>query len=141
MPRPRVAHYPILALAALTAAATAAAAQQPDWRNMRSPGEDAWIDAASIVRDGDRVRYWRESRLATPAEGGPGGQAYDRIGGRMEVDCRARTMRTLEMYTKLGERTTFSSPARGEGLRPEPIRRAGSGEADLRAVCLNQWPR
>jgi hypothetical protein len=137
----RLARYLILGFAALPAAAIAAAAQQPDWRNMRGVGEDTWIDAASIVRDGDRVRYWRENRVAAPVESGPGGQAYDRIGGRMEVDCRARTMRTLEMYTKLGERTTFSSPARGEGLRPEPIRPGGSAEVDLRAVCLNQWPR
>lgn len=135
----RVARHPILALAALTAAATPAAAQHPDWRNMRSPGEDAWIDAASIVRDGDRVRYWRESRNAVPTQGGPGGP-YDRSGARMEVNCRARTIHTLEMYTKLGARTNCSSPATGEGLRPAPIR-GSSAEADLRAVCLNQWPR
>lgn len=141
MPEKRIARYLILAFAALPVAIVAAPPQQPSWRAMSGSGEDAYIDTASIARDGDRVRFWREIRLGAPVEGGPGGQAYDRIGGRMEVDCRARTMRTLEMYTKLGGRTTSSSPASGEGLRPEAVRRGGSAEADLRAVCLNQWPR
>jgi len=140
MPGKRLVRCLILALAGLMAAATTAAAQQADWRPVGNPEDSFWIDAASIVREGNRVRYWHESRRAEPTQGGPGGP-YDRIGGRMEIDCRARTIRTLEMYTKLGDRTNYSSPASGEGLRPEAIPPGRSAEADLRAVCLNEWRR
>lgn len=134
----RIPGTKILAVAALLAPVAAASAQAPEWRLASSDGDNqAFIDTASIRRDGDKVRFWREIRTPEPVTL-EGGLRFDRLGSLGEVDCRARTRRTLELYAKLdGEEI-----ARGEDTgEVEPIVPASTGETEMRAVCLGEWVR
>ena len=90
----------------------------------------------SIRRDGDRVRFWREVRMNEPQQSQ--GARYDRVGAHMEIDCRARTLRNIEVYMKLGERTLVRDSG---GPEVEAIGPGTLGEANLRSVCHNEWPR
>ncbi len=114
-----------------------AAAQQASWRASSSSGDQsAFIDTASITRDGDRVRFLREVRGTTRSF--PDGRRYDRLGSRMEIDCRAGTARNLELYANLGE-TTVAREAVGDDA--QTIQSGSTLDADRRAVCANEWPR
>lgn len=126
------------ALAAMFLAAMPAAAQQRNWRAASSAGSQrAFIDTASIARDGDKVRFMREIRMDEPRQF-DSGQRYDRIGSLIEADCRARTLQSLEIYASLGEEVIV----RGEGDREVDTVQAGStADTDLRAACFDEWPR
>ncbi len=82
------------------------------------------------------MRFWREVRSASPRTF-QGGERYDRLGARVEVDCRARTMSSLEVYAKLGDRVIGGGAASG---RVDPIEAGSTADSDMRAVCFNDWP-
>ncbi len=114
-----------------------ASAQPQTWRQgSSSGGQAAFIDTASIERAGDKVRFWREVRTAQPALF-ESGERYDRIGSLLEVDCRARTLRNLRIYAKLGDTLIFES---GEASELEAVEAGTTADTDLRAACFNEWP-
>lgn len=129
--------FALLPLAAAMLAPLPAAAQQQTWRQASSSGDrTAYIDTASIQRDGDKVRFWREVRSPAPVRF-DSGESFDRLGARMEVDCRARTLVNLEVYAKLGDQLVVSGA--GDGT-VEPIETGSTADTDLRAACFNEWP-
>lgn len=124
--------------AALVTLGFPASAQQQGWRPASSNGEQrAYIDTASIRRDGDLVRFTREIRMGRIHQFGSGAR-YDILGALMEVDCRARTLRSLEGYLKLGDAVVLREEGDG-GM--EPVRPGTTADTDLRAVCFDDWPR
>lgn len=135
----RLRQFKICAIISSTAAILAslpATAQQQSWRQSSTSGEQtAYIDTATIRRDGDKVRFWREVRSAAPMTFETG-ERFDRLGAHMEVDCRARTLVNLEVYAKLGEEEIGRGP--GDGA-VEPIADGSTADTDLRAACFNQW--
>ena len=126
-------------LAALViASALPASAQSQTWRVASGSGDrTGYIDTASIRREGDKVRFWREVRFATPRTF-ESGERYDRLGAHMEFDCRARTRATLELYAKFGDGMVGSGSTTGP---VEPITEGSTAHSELRAVCFNEWPR
>lgn len=134
-------------IAALALPALPAGAQQPQegalpqggtWRQASgSGGQSGYIDTASMQRTGDRIRFWREIRTREP-QNFRDGQSFDRLGASIEVDCRARTFRTIELYAKLGEQLVGRTDAEDREAREVPA--GTTTEAEFRAVCFNEWP-
>lgn len=124
-------------LAALFALAIPASAQQQSWRPASRAGErQAFIDTSSIRRDGDRVRFVREIRGGEISQL-QSGERFNVIGAVMEVDCRARTLRNLELYIRLDEAMVGRAEANGN---VEPVQPGSTADTDLRAACFNEWP-
>ena len=122
----------------LAAALAASPAAAENWRAAsKTDGASAFIDTASIRRDGDRVTFVREVRYDA-LQDLDGDTSYDRLRARWEADCRAMTLQSLDLSARLGEKVIFSAESeRGDLERPE----AGTnGEATLHAVCRDQWP-
>lgn len=127
----------VMPLAAAMLISFPATAQQQTWREASSSGDrTAFIDTASIQREGDKVRFWREVRSSAPMRF-DSGESYDRLGAHMEVDCRARTLVNLEVYAKLGDQV-IASGAGGGGV--EAVAEGSTADTDLRAACFNEWP-
>jgi hypothetical protein len=99
-------------------------------------GAAAFIDTDSIRREGDRVSFWREVRWPEP-RALEGGGRFDRIAALYEGDCRAMTMRTMEVRAKLAGEIVYSGRASGEVESPAP---GTNGHVDLRAACFGDWP-
>lgn len=124
--------------AAALASAFPAAAQEPSWRAVSSAGDhNAFIDAASIRRDEDKVQFWYEIRSRAP-ETMPDGTRYDRLGSLIEIDCRARMYRHIKIYGKLGVQQLFEAPL---DEAAEPIAAGSNGDLQMRAACAGEWPR
>ncbi|HYD14691.1 MAG TPA: surface-adhesin E family protein [Allosphingosinicella sp.] len=123
-------------LAALLATALPASAQE-SWRPASRAGQQrAFIDTSSLRRTGDKVRFRREIRMGETRSFSDGTR-YDRIGSFMEMDCRARTLQTLEAYAMLGAAVVVRQDGDGQ---IEPVRAGSTADADLRAACFNEWP-
>ena len=124
-------------LAGLLGLALAApAAAQKAWRHASSAGgQRAFIDTASIVRSGDKVEYWRELRASQPTVLSDGTR-YDVIGTRIEIDCRAMTLRALENYASY-EGSEIARFEREEAI--EPIAAGTTAAVEARAVCDGEW--
>jgi hypothetical protein len=106
-------------------AATPAAAE--NW--VRVGGGDTfteYVDADSIVRDKDEVRFRREMRFAAKRPEG-----FDRMAFSSLASCRDRTIGDLSMAFFLGDHELMSSSFREKGLAREP---AAPGTASGRAV-------
>lgn len=134
-------HAARVALAALLLATPALAPAQPepqqqDWRasSMRG-GTTVYIDAASITRNGDSVRFWAEMRRSE-VQTLDDGTRYDRLGLQAEMNCAERTYQILQVYSALGDRRPTASPITGE---VERIEEGTTAEVDMRAVCFNEW--
>jgi hypothetical protein len=117
--------------------AAAAPAQAETWRSSSSGmGAVAYIDTDSIRRDGDRVSFWREVRWPEARTLDSGGR-FDRIAARYEGDCRAMTLRPIEIRAKLAGEIVFSGDSTAEVETPPP---GTNGHTDLRAACFGDWP-
>jgi hypothetical protein len=128
----------IVWVVALVAPAFPASAHQESWRPASSNGTaQAYIDASSMRRDGDRVRFVREVRMGSVQQF-EDGRRYDVLGALMEVDCRARTLRNLEGYARLGNATVATEFSDGNA---EPVQPGSTADTDFRAACFNEWPR
>ena len=115
-----------------------ASAHQENWRPASSNGTaQAYIDTSSMRRDGDRVRFVREVRMGSVQQF-EDGRRYDVLGALMEVDCRARTLRNLEGYARLGSETVATEFSDGN---VDPVQPGSTADTDLRAACFNEWPR
>lgn len=124
-------------LIVLLAAPLPAMAQDSTWRpSSSSGGRFAMIDTASIVRDGARVRAVREVRTLEPQTFETGAR-YDRLGALMEFDCAARTARTIRVYARLGDEVIGEDDVEDAVA---PVVPGSTADADLRAVCFNEWP-
>ena len=117
--------------------AAAAPAQAETWRASSSGmGAVAFIDTESIRRDGDRVSFWREVRWSDVRSLDSGGR-FNRIAALYEGDCRAMTLRPMEVRAKLDEQIVFSGQGSGEIETPPP---GTNGHVDLRSACFGDWP-
>jgi len=123
-----------LAVAILAAAGPAGA---ETWRSASSGlGATAYIDTDSIRRDGDRISFWRELRWRE-VRALDSGRRFDRLAALYEGDCRAMTLRPIEIRARLGETVVLSGRSGGEVENPPP---GTNGHTDLRAACFGDWP-
>jgi hypothetical protein len=126
-----------IAAAASAAALLAAPAAAQTWRASSSTDDArAFIDTETIRREGDRVLFWREVRWPK-ARQLDSGLRYDRIAAHYEGDCRAMTLRTVEVARKLRDRVVLADEFRGE---LEIVRPGTTAETDIRAACFGEWP-
>ena len=116
---------------------SASPALAENWREVSN--RDAvvsYIDADAIKRDGDKVRFWMELRLPQ-VQTAPTGERFDRMAAMVEINCRAKTYRSLRQRANLGDRLIH------EGKSPVNSARAVTpgtpGDAELRAVCFDDW--
>jgi hypothetical protein len=121
------------ALAAALAAAAPAAAEQ--WRAIAidagsaHAGTAAYADADTIARSGDAIGFDFQIRLADPPEG------FDRIAGRMLIDCAARLLGSENSAHYLGE-----TRAAEFGPRPlQPVRPGTNGAVILENICSGRF--
>lgn len=123
-----------IAACALAAASTA---QGETWRvSSANDGARGYIDTDSIVREGGRVRFWREVRWPKPRTLDDG-VVFDRLAALYEADCAGNTLRTLRIRAGLGERTLSEGQADGT---TETVRPGSTGYIDLRSACFDEWP-
>ena len=107
------------------------------WRKSSSTGGGAgYIDTDAIERDGDNIRFWTEIRFPE-AQAAPTGHRFDRMGALVEIDCREKTYRTLRNRANLGDRLIYQGKVPKDA--PNPIRPGTNVDAQLRAVCFNDW--
>ena len=122
----------------LLLAMTGSPAMSENWRQMGTLGESVgYLDMDSIKRSGDKVRFWRDVRSPEP-ETAPTGHRFDSASVLIEVDCRARNFRYLRQRAKLGDRIIYDAKDPNDSLHA-----IGPGsviDAELRAVCFNEWP-
>jgi hypothetical protein len=111
------------------AAAAPAAAEQ--WRAISiddtSPHgmSAAYADADTIARSGDEIAFDYQVRFASPPEG------FDRLAGRLRIDCAGRRWASEGSASYLGETrgVAFGSPTL------EPVRPDTEGAAILDNMC------
>ena len=112
-------------------------AQGENWRSSSAAmGGVAYIDTASIRRNGNEVHFWREVRwpeVQTLA----GGERYDRIRALYHGSCTAMTLRSLHVIARLQDRIVISGPDRGA---VENASAGSTAASDLRAACFQEWP-
>ena len=127
----------IAAFAGLALPLAPLAAQDDAWRQASRTGDQtAFVDMSSTVRDGDKVRFWREIRSAEPRTLEGGDERYDKLGSLIEADCQRMEFRTLELYIKLGDEEV----ARGTPEAKLEIAKPGSTvETDIKTACSSGW--
>ncbi len=109
-----------------------------NWRQMGTMGDSVgYIDIDSIKRSGDKVRFWRHVRSPEP-QTAPTGHRFDSMAVLIEVSCRAKTFRYLRHRAKLGDRIFYDAKDPNDSLHA--IRPGSAIDAELRAVCFNDWP-
>ena len=122
---------------ALGLLAAAAPARAETWRASSSDGNaSAFIDADSIVRTGDQVRFRRELRWPEVRLLG-NRLRYNRLLADYEGDCRAMTLRSLSVAAKLDDEVVLAGEGSGE---IEQARPGSTAEVDLRSACFGEWP-
>lgn len=127
----------VFAAIALSLPAPAAAQQAPNWRAASSGNaQAAFIDTNSIVRSGDKVRIVREVRSREPMAFDDGTR-FDSLGSLIEFDCRANTLRTIEVWVRLGSRELVRGPGDNQ---IDAVRPGTTAATDLRAACFDEWP-
>lgn len=108
-----------------------------NWRKAGSMGDVVgYVDTDDIKRDGDKVRFWTQIRYPEP-QGLPSGHRFDRMAALVEIDCTAKTYRTLRTRANLGDRLVYSGKVRKDPL--SPVRPGTNVDAQRRAVCLDDW--
>ena len=118
-----------LILFACLACLTATPAAAENW--IRIGGNEnvgEFVDADSVVRDKDDVRFRREMRFAAKRPEG-----FDRMAFWSLASCRERTIGDLKMSFFLADHELMSSSFREKGLVREP---AAQGTASARAVAF-----
>lgn len=114
------------------------AAQSQNWRASSSgQGAVAYIDAASIQRTGDKVRFWRELRWPE-ARTLSDGVRYDRMAAYYEADCPKMTLRSVKLRVGLGDQVLLALEEPGE---LETVTPGSNAEVDLRSACFDDWPK
>lgn len=107
------------------------------WRaSSKGQGAAAYIDTDSIQRSGDEVRFRRELRWDEPRTF-ENGTRFDRIAALYVADCRAMTLRAINMSAALGDKVLFSGDSNEAAEKAAP---GTTAETDLRSACFNQWP-
>lgn len=122
---------PILALAASLAAQALPAPGAVTWEEVaQDSGGRYSIDASSIVRNGDRVRFLMRAIAARPEADGTSSAVV-----RYVIDCRARTTGMLAADFYRGDAFANSLETDEDELQLRPIA-DGTGEVQLhRRVC------
>lgn len=122
-------------LALLCASAPPALAQ--NWR--LAAGNDTareYVDVESIVRNGNTVRFTRETRFPSlqSIESVPD---FDRLMTLHSGDCSARSLQRLQIRAKRGTEVvgTFEGDRAIEAAEPGSI-----AAGILSAICDNDWP-
>jgi hypothetical protein len=107
------------------------------WRASSSAGKViAYIDTDAIRRKGDDVWFWRELRWPE-TQTLENGVRYDRAAAQFKADCRTMTFVSLRNRLNLGDRLLFDGKDDNDEVHvAEP---GSTAEADLRAVCFNDW--
>jgi hypothetical protein len=125
-----------LSLLALPCAFTTPAFAE-NWR--LAAGNDTareYVDVESIVRNGNRVRFTRETRFPSlqSIESVPN---FDRLLTLHAGDCGARSLQRLQITAKRGTEVvgTFEGDRAIEAAEPGSI-----AAGILSAVCDNDWP-
>jgi hypothetical protein len=122
---------------AACALVAASSVQAETWRaSSANDGARGYIDTDSIVREGERVRFWREVRWPKPRTLDDG-IVFDRLAALYEADCGGNTLRTLRIRAGLGERTWSEGQADGT---TETVQPGSTGYIDLRSACFGEWP-
>ena len=127
----------IFAVPLLLAMASSPALSE-NWRQMGTIGDSVgYLDMDSIKKSGDKVRFWRDVRHPEPRTA-PTGHRFDSNAVLIEVDCRAKQFRYLRQRAKLGDRVIYDAKDPNDSL--QAIRPGSVIDAELRAVCFNDWP-
>lgn len=122
----------------LLLATVSSPALSENWRQMGMIGDSVgYIDMDSIKRSGDKVRFWRDVRRPEP-QTAPTGHRFDSSAVLIEVNCRAKEFRYLRQRAKLGDRLIYDAKDPNDSL--QAIRPGSVIDAELRAVCFNDWP-
>lgn len=109
-----------------------------NWRQMGTVGSRVgYIDMDSIKRKGDKVRFWRDVRSPEP-QTAPTGHRFDSAAVLIEVNCRAKRFRYLRQRAKLGDRIIYDAKDPDDSLHD--ILPGSVIDAELRAICFNEWP-
>lgn len=95
-----------------------------------------YVDVDSMVRNGDSVRYWRETRFGE-VQSTPSGLRFDRMIVLYQAQCHDRSVQAIRVSVTLDGREAYAydSTSGLEYPRPGTI-----GEAVLLAVCEDRWP-
>ena len=102
-------------LAACCALLAAAPAAAESWVRVGGDAEvGEFVDADSVRRAGDEVRFRREMRFAAPRPEG-----FDRLAFSHAASCRDRTLAVLAMSFHLGDHELMSSTFRDDGRTPD----------------------
>jgi hypothetical protein len=126
----------LFALPLLLTAASAPALSE-NWRATGSTGGAVgYVDTDSVKRQGDEVRFWTEIRYSEP-QSLPAGKLFDRMAALVEIDCRAKTYRSVRIRANLGGRLVHQGKIPND--RPDPVRPGTNIDAQMRAVCLGDW--
>ena len=110
-----------------------AQAAQPQWR-VAAVGGDAphrtvfFVDAANVEREGDTVRFWTQTILEEPVQGG----TFDRSVVLREGDCRAMASAMVRRIFYLNGTLAENDDDRGE-TTPHPHDSMMGGV--MEAVC------
>jgi hypothetical protein len=123
-----------ISLIALILGAPAGAA---NWRvSSRGGGAVSFTDLDSIIRVGEKVTFTHEIRWGA-ARTLADGSRFDRLAALIEGNCRAMTLQKFHLRASMGAQVISEVWEVG---KIEPAGRGTTGEADLRAVCFDEWP-
>jgi hypothetical protein len=108
------------------------------WREAASSGDVVgYIDTDAIKRKGDKIRFWSEVRFPEP-QTAPTGHRFDRMAALIEVDCRAKTYRSLRNRANLGDRLIYEGKVANDSA--DPVTPGTNADVELRSVCFDDWP-
>jgi len=98
-------------------AAMPGAALAQDWRFAgRSSTDDVYVDAGSVRRTGQRVRYWVEYRHRA-VQTLSGGTRFDSSSAYVDADCDELSYTLLQQQASLGGRVAVSPYTPSDGTR------------------------